>query len=236
MRVFPSIDISEGKAVKRVRGIRGTGLVIGEPREVARRWLNEGAEGLHVVDLDAASAGRLVNFEKVKEVLEEAKDLWVQVAGGIRRVEDARKYIDAGASAVVVGTKAVVDPDFLDALDKEIGRDKVIVAVDNKGGKVAIKGWEVEALSLDEYLKILKDKPFSYLLYTYIPTEGTLKGVDLEGVRKVKALGRLVEYAGGIGSLEDLRKLKEEGVYAAILGMALYSGKIKLKDAIRVAR
>ncbi len=236
MKLFPSIDISEGKVVKRVRGVRGTGLVVGNPREVARRWVEEGAEGLHVVDLDAASIGKLVNFDKVKEVLQEAKGLWVQVAGGIRSVEDAKKYIDAGASAVVIGTKAATDPSFLDLLDREIGGDKVIVAIDNKGGKIAIKGWEVEALSLDEYLKILERRPFSYVLYTYIPAEGTLKGIDLKGVRMVKRLGKEVEYAGGIGSIEDLIKLKEEGVYAAILGMALYSGKIKLREAIKAVR
>ncbi len=236
MKVFPSIDISEGRAVKRVRGVKGTGIIIGDPRKLALKWINEGAEGLHVVDLDAASSGKLVNFDKIREILEVGKGLWIQVAGGIRNVKDASRYIDAGASAVVVGTKAVTDPDFLDLLDKEIGRDKVIVAIDNKGGKIAIKGWEAEAMPLEEYLEIIKDKPFSYVLYTFIDTEGTMEGIDVNGLRKVKSLGRKVEYAGGIGSINDLLKLKEEGVFAAILGMALYTGKILLKEAIKVAK
>ncbi|UXD21529.1 1-(5-phosphoribosyl)-5-[(5-phosphoribosylamino)methylideneamino] imidazole-4-carboxamide isomerase [Ignicoccus pacificus DSM 13166] len=235
VKVYPSIDISNGRAVKRVRGVRGTGLDLGDPLRWLDFWADEGAEGIHVVDLDAAERGRPVNEDTILKLIEMAKDrgLWIQVAGGIRSIEHAKLYQDA--DAVVVGSKAHKDPNFVDSLSKELGPEKVIIAIDLKGGRVTVEGWnEKLPVGLDEALKKFEGKSFRGIMYTYVDTEGTMRGPDIEGVKYIRSRypSILLEYAGGVGSKEDVLSLSEAGVDVVIIGMALYSGKLKLKDLL----
>ncbi len=234
-QVYPSIDISEGRAVKRVRGVRGTGLDLGDPLKWVEFWANEGAKGIHVVDLDAAETGRPVNSDIILKIIKMAKELglWVQVAGGIRSVEHASLYSDA--DAIVVGSKAHKDPSFVDVLSKEIGADKIIIALDLKGGRVSIEGWkETLPKGLHEALKLFEDKEFKGFMYTYIDTEGTMRGPDVAGCKYIKSTypSKLLEYAGGVGSKDDVKALGNVGVDVVVIGMALYTGKIKLKDLV----
>ncbi len=235
MKVFPSIDVSEGRAVKRVRGVKGTGMDLGDPVKWAEFWAAEGAKGLHVVDLDGAEAGRPVNVETIRKVIEVAKreGLWVQVAGGIREVEHAKLY--PRADAYVVGSRAHKEPEFVERMASEFGAEKVIVAIDLKGGKVSVEGWKAEIpAGLKEALDKFEGMSFKGFMYTYVDTEGTMKGPDLEGVRYIRSRypTKLLEYAGGVGSAEDVRALFAAGADVVVIGMALYTGKIKLKDLV----
>jgi len=235
LKVFPSIDVSEGRAVKRVRGERGTGIDLGDPVKWAEFWAAEGAKGIHVVDLDGAEAGRPVNVEVIRRVIDVAKDngLWVQVAGGLRELEHFKLY--PRADAFVIGSKAHKDPSFLEKVASIIGENKIIVAIDLKGGKVSVEGWREEVpAGLKEALDKFEGLPFKGIAYTYVDTEGTMKGPDLEGVRYIKHRypNKLLEYAGGVGSKEDVLALFEAGADVVIIGMALYTGKVKLKDLV----
>ncbi|ALU12398.1 hypothetical protein EYM_03325 [Ignicoccus islandicus DSM 13165] len=234
-KILPSLDISEGKVVKRVKGIRGTGLELGNPIKWLEFWYNEGALGIHVVDLDAAEKGYPVNKDVILKLISRAKELgmWIQVAGGIRSIDVAQLY--SKADSIVIGSKAVKDPKFLEEVSKEIGCEKVIVAIDSKGGRVAIDGWtKTEHYTPLEIIEMLPEKAYTGILYTYIDTEGTLKGPDFETPKKIKSLrpGKVLEYAGGIGSKGHVLKLLETGVDSLIIGMALYSAKLSLRELL----
>ncbi|ABU81361.1 HisA/HisF-related TIM barrel protein [Ignicoccus hospitalis] len=235
MRVFPSIDVSEGRAVKRVRGVKGTGLDLGDPVKWAEFWALEGAKGLHVVDLDGAEAGKPINVEVINKVIEKAKEygLWVQVAGGLREVEHLERY--PKADAFVIGSRAHKDPEFLEVASEAVGADKVIVAIDLKGGKVSVEGWKEEIpVGLKEALEKFKGRSFRGFLYTYVDTEGTMEGPDVSGVKYIRREypDKLLEYAGGVGSPEHVKLLESAGADVVVLGMALYSGKLRLKDLV----
>ncbi|NPA85571.1 MAG: 1-(5-phosphoribosyl)-5-[(5-phosphoribosylamino)methylideneamino] imidazole-4-carboxamide isomerase [Crenarchaeota archaeon] len=235
MKVFPSIDVSGGRAVKRVRGVKGTGIDLGDPVKWAEFWAAEGAKGLHVVDLDGAEAGRPINTDVINEVINVAKSsgLWVQVAGGLRELDHLRLY--PKADAYVLGSKAHSDPHFVEEVAGEFGKDKVIVAIDLKGGKVSIDGWKREVpVGLKEALDRFEGAPLRGFMYTYVDTEGTMEGPDLEGVRYIKHRfpTKLLEYAGGVGSREHVLELFEAGADVVVVGMALYTGKLKLKDLV----
>jgi len=233
--VYPSIDISKGRAVKRVKGVAGTGLDLGDPLKWVDFWASEGARGIHVVDLDAAEQGRPVNYEIINSIISKARDLglWIQVAGGIRELEHALLYRDA--DAIVVGSRAHKDPAFIDTLANEIDESRIIVAIDVKGGKVSISGWrETVPLTLKDALMRLSNHKFGGIMYTYVDTEGTMKGPDFQGVKLIRTMypDKLLEYAGGVGSKEDVKRLGERGVDIVIVGMALYTGKLKLRELL----
>ncbi len=235
MRVFPSIDISEGRAVKRIRGVKGTGLDLGDPIKWAEFWADEGAKGIHIVDLDGAEAGKPTNVEVINKVIDVAKDrgLWVQVAGGLRKLEYLKLY--PRADAYVIGSRAHKDPNFIDKASDEVGPERVIVAIDLKGGKVSVEGWKEEIpAGLKEALDKFEGHNFKGFMYTYVDTEGTMKGPDIEGIKYIRSRfpGKLIEYAGGIGSEDDVRAAWSAGADVVIIGMALYTGKIRLKDLL----
>ena len=235
MKVFPSIDISEGRAVKRVRGVKGTGLDLGDPVKWAEFWADEGAKGIHVVDLDGAEAGKPVNVDVINKVIDVAKErgLWVQVAGGLREVEHLRLY--PKADAYVIGSKAHREPSFVKEASNAVGADKVIIAIDLKGGKVSVEGWKEEIpAGLKEALDKFEGYNFKGFMYTYVDTEGTMKGPDVEGVKYIRSRfpNKLIEYAGGVGSEKDVKALWAAGADVVVIGMALYTGKIKLKDLL----
>ncbi len=234
-RVLPSIDISGGIAVKRVKGLKGTGLSLGDPLKWLEFWHAEGALGVHVVDLDAAESGRPVNKEVIMKLIEKARELgmWIQVAGGIRSKEVAVEY--SKADAIVIGSKAIKDPSFLQEVSQDIGAENVIVAIDARNGKVAVEGWtRTENYTPLEVIELLPDEAYGGILYTYIDTEGTLQGPDFTTVEKIKSLRptKALEYAGGIGRKEHAIELLNRGADSVIIGMALYSSKINLRELL----
>jgi len=237
LEVIPSVDISRGSCVKRVRGVEGTGLDLGDPVSWALKWEAEGARRLHVVDLDGAAEGRPVNIELIREIIRKVS-IPVQVGGGVRGVEVASAYLEAGARWIIIGTAVVEEPEIFDDILGHVGAGRVIAALDyDEHGRVVVRGWKAKTgkMLLDEAAR-LDRLGLAALLCTYTPLEGTLGGVDSETMKRlVKHVATPVIYAGGIRSLEDLLALRDAGVYGAVVGMALYRGEISLREAINLS-
>jgi phosphoribosylformimino-5-aminoimidazole carboxamide ribotide isomerase len=225
MKVMPGIDISNGIAVKRVRGVRGSGITIGNPLDVAYKLYKAGYDSIHIVDLDAAEG--VGNNESVVRELCKIGFQFVQVGGGIRSVDKAIRILSYGASAVVISSIFFIDRVTFDSIVRAVGEDKVIVALDyDSSYAVMIKGWREKAASLSEALKELSMYNLKGTLFTYVGGEGMESGVD-EGIAKyVRTVRGLKGYAGGISTVNDLIKLKSMGFDYAIVGMALYRGRL----------
>jgi phosphoribosylformimino-5-aminoimidazole carboxamide ribotide isomerase len=239
MKVFPAVDIMGGKVVRLFRGRPETAKAytsLGDPVAVAKEWEDEGAHGLHVVDLDAALC-RGDNSAKIFEIVKAVK-IPVHVGGGIRSKEKAEKFLSIGVDKIMIGTLAFKRPKILARLVEKFG-DRIIVALDyGENGKVMIDGWrknvqlDVEN-AIQRFLK-LKIKTF---LLTSVSRDGTFKGVSVDIVKKACAYeGVNVIAAGGVGSLKDLMLLKNVGVYGVVIGKALYEGVFSLKDALKIVR
>jgi len=235
MKLFPAIDLIDGKAVRLVRGDYAQMTVYSNsPVEVAKGFASCGAEYLHVVDLEGARDGTTPNLATVKALIGQS-GLKVEIGGGIRTMETVRTYVDAGAYRVIIGTAAVTDPDFLDRALSVYG-DKVAVGVDIRDGMVAIKGWtEISSMDCFSFCDMLEKKGVSTVICTDISKDGLLSGTNLSLYAElVKRFGIQITASGGVSSLEDVQKLNDMGLYGAILGKALYTGALDLSAALRV--
>jgi phosphoribosylformimino-5-aminoimidazole carboxamide ribotide isomerase len=233
LKVVPSIDLKDGKSVKLVRGVPGTGIeVSNEPVELAAYWEREGAEILHLVDLDRALEGRETNKEIIKQIVQ-AVSIPVEVGGGIRSEEDVAELLNLGARWVIVGTKAVENPEFLTDLLESTSSANLIIALDAKGGRIVTRGWTVKTqLGLEEAVRSFdRFRPAAYLC-TNVAIEGTMTGIDFEEMKRVvDCTETSIIYSGGVSSLKDLKALRAVGIYAAVVGMALYKGAFTLREA-----
>ncbi len=237
MIVMPSLDLESGMVVKRVEGVRGTGLRVGDPRAVAERLLEAGAEWVHVVDLDGAEQGRPVNHRVASLLLD--MGFRVQYGGGIRSEEHARLLLDeVGVDRIVVGTLAFRAPRVVERIASEYGGDRVVAALDARHRVVLVEAWRrATGLDITQALDHVASLGVGGVLSTSVEREGRLWGVDLEGL--VWLRGRwpgLLEYAGGIASLDDIIALAEAGADAAIVGMALHAGLLDISEALEAAR
>ncbi len=237
MLVMPSLDIEGGKVVKRVEGVRGTGLVVGDPVETAAGLAERGVEWVHVVDLDGAEAGRPVNAHVVKLLRD--MGFRVQFGGGIRSEEHARLLLDRfGAERIVIGTLVFRSPLLVEKLAAEYGGDRLVAALDARYGVVVVEGWRRETgVDIREALEHVESLGVRGVLYTSVEREGRLAGVDVDGIRVLR--GRwpwLLEYAGGIASIADIEVLAELGVDAAVVGMAFHAGLLDIVEASMLAR
>jgi phosphoribosylformimino-5-aminoimidazole carboxamide ribotide isomerase len=235
--IFPAIDLIGGQAVRLVRGDYEKKTVYhSSPLEVARGFARDGATELHLVDLEGAKSGNAAQAEVIRQILRES-DLSVEIGGGIRTPETVESYLSAGAARVILGTASVTDPDFLRAMVDKYG-EKIAVGVDIRDGQVAIRGWtELSSLSCEQFLEEMKSVGVATVICTDISRDGLLSGIDpnwYKGLAKIYP-GKLVA-SGGVTSLDDVRGLRDAGIYGAILGKALYTGHIALADAIRVAK
>lgn len=236
MNLFPAIDLIGGKAVRLVKGDYAQVTVYSDsPVKVAKYFEECGAKYLHVVDLEGARDGSLANLETIKDIIKNT-GLFVEVGGGIRSIPTVKKYIEAGASRVIIGTAAVTDPEFLETAVKEYG-DKIAVGVDIKEGMVAIKGWtETSALSCFAFCEKLSGMGIKTIICTDISKDGLLAGTNLELYAELSARFSMdITASGGVSTLDDVRKLSEMNMYGAILGKALYTGNIDLCEALAVA-
>lgn len=238
MMLYPAIDIQGGRCVRLVQGRMDEATVYGEdPSAMARRWVAEGAQALHIVDLDGAREGRPQNGEAVLAI-RRAVSVPLQVGGGLRTSEAAASYLDAGVDRVVVGTRAALDGEFLAELC-EAHPGRVAVGIDARDGRVALKGWtEVIALEALELARRAEDLGASSIIYTDIARDGTLSGPNVEAVG---ALARDVSLpviaSGGVATVEDLRRLKAleaDGVEGVIVGKALYEETLTVAEALLV--
>lgn len=237
MLVIPAIDIKDGKCVRLVQGDYDKEEVFSEdPVSVAKKWEREGAELIHIVDLNGARDGKMKNFEIIKKISDSVK-IPLQIGGGIRNFETAKKLIELGVK-IVLGTVAVENTSLISNLSKEFGSEKICVAVDAKNDKVVIRGWTKKSgNSLTKILKRIERLEIGYIIFTNVERDGTLLGINEKALKKViDNVSIPVIASGGISSLSDLRKLSRMGVYGAILGMALYKGCFSLKEAIECTR
>lgn len=238
MIVIPAVDMKNGKCVQLIQGDPDKKHVeLENPVGVAEKWVSEGAEMLHLVDLDGAIEGESVNREIIEKIIQTV-NVPVQIGGGIRTVENALNLIDIGAKRIILGTVAVENPDIVEEISKKVGKEKVMVALDAKDGKVVIKGWkEKTKYSPVEMGKILEEKGAGSILFTNVNVEGLLTGIDVEPVKQlVEELEIPVIASGGVTTIEDLIKLKEVGVEGVVVGSAIYKNLIDLKEAIKACR
>ena len=229
--VVPAIDMQDGEVVQLVGGERGTGRRYGDPVAAAERWVDAGAETLHLVDLDGAFEGDRVNADALEAVVE-AIDVDVQFGGGIRTARDACRLLEAGVDRVILGTAAVENPAIVDAVAGEFP-DGVMVSLDASDGEVVVEGW-TEATGLDpaEAAARYEAAGAAAVLFTDVDVEGRMDGVRRETVeRVVDAVDVPVVASGGVASLDDLRALRETGAAAAVVGTALYEGVFTLAEA-----
>jgi phosphoribosylformimino-5-aminoimidazole carboxamide ribotide isomerase len=232
--LYPAIDIRDGKAVRLRQGDFAQETVYDEePADAARRWVDQGARWLHVVDLDGARAGRPANLRHVEAIC--GLGLPVQVGGGLRDLPAVRDAFRAGATRVILGTAAYTDIDFLDDVIASFG-DRVLVSVDVREGRVSTSGWtEQTQMPPDSVITRLQARGVRSFVYSNIERDGLMEGPQLEEVRHVAGVvrGRFI-YSGGVGSLEDLQALvglRQVNLSGVIVGRALYEGRFTIADA-----
>ena len=234
MEVIPAIDLRDGKCVRLYQGDYAQETVYSDdPLNTALRWVNMGATRLHIVDLDGARDGRPANLAAVERIAS-AVEVPMHLGGGIRDLDTARAAIDAGISRIMLGTAAVENADLIGALLSDFGAESVIVSVDAKDGKVALRGWTEGSSALaTELVADMAALGVTRFLYTDISRDGTLTEPNFEGVSALVEQGGIhLIAAGGIASVAHLERLAEIGAEAAIVGRAIYTGDVDLRKAI----
>ena len=234
MDVIPAIDIRDGRCVRLLQGDYSKETVFGEdPVEMAIRWESEGAKWLHIVDLDGARLGNTINMQVIKRICQSTK-VSIQVGGGVRNAQLARQYRNMGVSRVIVGTIAVSSPDTVREILEDLGTEFVLVGVDVRDGYIASDGWTVQNdISTEELMSVMQSIGVNRFLYTDISRDGTLTEPNYEVLENmVSSTSANIIAAGGISSLNNLVKLSNIGVEASIVGKAIYTGDIRLKEAL----
>ncbi|MBO5064839.1 MAG: 1-(5-phosphoribosyl)-5-[(5-phosphoribosylamino)methylideneamino]imidazole-4-carboxamide isomerase [Clostridia bacterium] len=237
MKIFPAIDLYEGKAVRLLKGNYNAVTVYSEnPIEIAKDFENSGATELHTVDLEGARDGGTPNIEIIKSFVENTK-LNVEVGGGIRSMDTVKAYLDAGVRRVILGTAAVTDPEFLKETVDTYG-DKIAVGADIKDGKVAIKGWvEKSEYSTFEFFEMLRKIGVSTVICTDISKDGAMQGTNRELYKELSQRFSVnIIASGGVSSLDDIKALNEMDLFGAIIGKAYYTGAIKINEALEVTK
>jgi phosphoribosylformimino-5-aminoimidazole carboxamide ribotide isomerase len=232
---IPAVDIRGGRCVQLVQGDFGRETAYGDdPAEMARHWQALGAQRLHVVDLDGARDGVRGNAAAIADLLA-AVDIPVQVGGGIRSLDTARLLLEQGADRVVVGTAAAEQPRALGQWLQALGAERLIVGVDARGGHVATHGWQNQTnLDVVTFCHLLAEVGVVRVLYTDVGRDGMLGGPDVEGTRAVAGVLAVLG-SGGVSSVDHLRRLAEAGAEGAIIGTALYEGRLSLPEALVAA-
>lgn len=237
MEVIPAIDVLGGQCVRLYQGDYGQVQTFDEnPVDVARRWEDEGATRLHVVDLDGAKAGQSVNLQSIEAIVR-AVSVPVQVGGGLRDRPSVDSLLNVGVQRVIVGTVAVEQPDLVTQLCQDFP-GQIVVGIDARNGKVATRGWlETSEVLATELAQRMATAGVAAIIYTDIYRDGTLQGPNLEALRElVTAVNIPVIASGGVSSVRDLLSLlglESLGVTGAIVGRALYTGEVSLKEALR---
>ena len=233
MQIFPAIDLRGGQVVRLYQGDYDRETVYAaDPCAVARSFLAAGAKYLHVVDLDGARDGMLANFETIAAIVKQG-GLYIEVGGGIRTEDRIRRYLDLGVGRCILGTIAVKDFDFTARMARTYG-DRIAVGVDARDGYVAVSGWkELSAERGVDFCRRLRDAGVKTVIYTDISRDGAEAGTNLDLYRELSEIQGLdITASGGVSSIEELKELQRIGTRAAILGKALYTGRLDLKTVI----
>ncbi|MGD1005398.1 MAG: 1-(5-phosphoribosyl)-5-[(5-phosphoribosylamino)methylideneamino]imidazole-4-carboxamide isomerase [Methanoregulaceae archaeon] len=236
MRVFPAVDILGGHCVQLVQGKKESATLYGDPRECAKRWIDIGADALHVINLDGAFGKSGKNANLVRDLIKNT-GVEIELGGGIRSIDDGVRWLETGVSRIILSTMATQNPRSIQILADQFGSERVMAGVDAKGGQIAIEGWQKTAGDVLEWVDRFELLGVGSFLYTNVDVEGLQQGIRFEPVKQIVNKTRLpVVIAGGISSTQDIRMLKDIGAYGAVLGSALYSGKISLKAALEVCK
>ncbi len=240
MLLIPAIDLKGGKCVRLRQGRMDDDTVFSEdPVAMAKRWVEAGAKRLHLVDLDGAFAGKPKNFEIIHEITETYPEVPVQVGGGIRDEDTIQGYLDAGVRFVIIGTKAVSEPHFVNDITAEFP-GHIIIGLDARNGKVAIDGWsKLSRHDVIDMAQKFEADGVEAIVYTDISRDGMMTGVNVEATAKLaRAIHIPVIASGGIRNLDDIRALEkhvDDGVIGAITGRAIYEGSLDFAEGARLA-
>ncbi len=233
MRIYPAVDIYDGKCVRLKKGNLGEKeMFYSNPLDAAKLWEQKGAEALHIIDLNGAFEGRMGNKTEIERIINAVK-IPVQVGGGLRSINDITDALNTGAAKVIIGTGAVTDEELLEiSLRKYL--DKITISIDAVDGYVAIKGWvNVSEFSAYNFAGKIVGKGFRNIIYTDVSRDGTMTGPNLDGIEKMcNVEGSRITASGGVRSIEDLMAVKSTGAEGVIIGKALYTGAIELEDAL----
>lgn len=233
MEIFPAIDLKDGQVVRLTQGdYNKVDIYATDPAAIARQFRQAGTRNLHVVDLDGARDGIAVNHQSIRAIAQ-TEGLFIEVGGGIRDEARIAAYLELGVSRVILGTVAVEEADFTAAMIKKYG-DAIAVGVDARDGKVAVKGWlETTALDSLAFCLQLEEMGLATIIYTDIARDGAMGGTNRDIYRTLRqTLSLNIIASGGISSLEDVAALREIGVHGAILGKALYTGALDLREVL----
>ena len=236
MQIWPAIDLRGGKCVRLRQGDYGRETVFGEdPAAMARQWVDEGGEFLHLVDLDGARDGRPANLDSIRAILD-AVSIPCELGGGIRDEATIAELLDLGLSRLVVGTKALREPDWFRAMCRKFP-DRLVLGIDARDGFVATDGWlETSKVSATELAQQFNQEPVAAIIYTDIAVDGMLCGPNLESMAEMRAAVSLpVIASGGMHTVDDVAALARLNVAGCIIGRALYEGTINLRAALAAA-
>lgn len=237
MILFPAIDVLDNKGVRLLYGDREKVTIYGEPIELAEKWMSQGAKYLHLVDLNGAFGEFDTNKSSIKKVID-MLGIPVQIGGGIRDIDKVKYYLEElGASRVIIGTASVKDPDFMDKICAKYG-NKIACGIDAKDGKVAIKGWvdSVDLTPLELALNV-KEKGVDTIIYTDISRDGALTGVNVDATKILQDKTNMnIIASGGVKSIDDVKACLENNIYGTILGRALYTNNLDLREASEMVK
>ncbi|MEB6550300.1 1-(5-phosphoribosyl)-5-[(5-phosphoribosylamino)methylideneamino]imidazole-4-carboxamide isomerase [Heyndrickxia sporothermodurans] len=229
MKIIPAIDLINGKCVRLYQGDFSKTTEVGsDPESQLLRFIRDGAEMIHIVDLDGARAGKPKQYELINKLCS-LSTIPIEVGGGIRDIETIDKYVSIGVSRIVLGTAALEREDFLkEALDKY--NQYIVIGIDAKKGKVATRGWEtVSEIKYIDFAKKIESLGVQTIIYTDISKDGTMAGPNLEELKQISNEVRCnIVASGGIRNMEDLQELEKNGITEAIVGKAIYDGQVKL--------
>lgn len=236
MQIWPAIDLRGGMCVRLRQGDYNQETVFGDdPLAMAQQWADQGARYLHLVDLDGAREGRWVNRDAVEAIVQQVP-VDVELGGGIRSRETIETLLELGLNRLVIGTRALADPDWLTEMCQAFP-NRLVVGIDARDGQVATDGWyEVSSVSALELAGRVGDLPLAAIVYTDIAQDGMLAGPNLSAMAEmVQATGHPVIASGGVTTVEDVRQLAATGVAGCIIGRSLYEGKLTLAEALAAA-
>jgi phosphoribosylformimino-5-aminoimidazole carboxamide ribotide isomerase len=236
MYIIPAIDLIEGQCVRLIQGQYDKKINYeSDPVKQAQNFINDGAQWLHIVDLEGAKAGKPVNTKTIAAIAELGK-LKIEVGGGLRDEDSIKQLFDIGVERVIIGTKAVTDFEWFSQMAEKF-KGKIVLGIDARGSKVSTEGWlEEGSESLLEFAKKAAKLPLAAIIYTDISKDGMMSGPNLERTKAlIEAVDLPVVASGGVTTIEDVQNVAQIGAAAAIVGRSLYEGTLKLADAINAA-
>ena len=234
MQLYPAIDMKNGRCVRLCQGkFKNITIYSEHSEEIAALWQEKKATFLHLVDLDGALAGRSVNEETIKKIVSSV-NIPVEIGGGIRSEEAIKNMLALGVKRVIIGTKAVEEPEFLKDMVEKFGADAIAAGVDAKDGMVAIQGWEqVSTVTATDLCLKMKEYGVKHIIYTDISRDGMLSGPNIPATKKLTLeTGLDIIASGGVSCMEDLQSLYDAGISGAIIGKALYENRVDLEEAV----